>query len=371
MTNFSETKNLIHVVYGDQPREMVYSLLDHLNLAGRIDPHMVIGLKPNLVVAKPSNSGATTSAQIVEGVIEYLYQNNIRNIWIMESSGVGHSTKKAFNVSGLDSISKRYGNRLKLIDLKDEPAETVKSGRFETRIFGILNRVDYLINLPVVKAHSQTRITCALKNLKGIIPDSEKRKYHSQGLHQSIALLNSIIKPDLIIADGIQGDLTFEEGGTPVRMDRILIAEDPVLLDSYVAALIGYRKEDVRHLMLAEELGIGKTQSTPDQIIELNRSETAPKDFPRSRKLESFARRIDAREACSIFYGSLIHALQRLKRKGRLNRIKEPLHIGQGFKKTVGGGVGVGNCALGFSAAVSGCPPQAIDILRFLEEKVV
>ena len=361
-------KDLVHVIYGDRPKEMVLTALNHLNPAEHMDKHMIVGLKPNLVVEKPSSSGATTSTQIVEGVIEYLFHHHIRNIWIMESSGVGHSTKKAFNVTGLDSVAKRYGVRL--IDLKDEPVETIKSGDFETRIFGIVKKVDYLINLPVVKAHSQTRITCALKNMKGIIPDSEKRKYHSRGLHRPIALLNSIIKPDLIIADGIQGDLTFEEGGTPVRMDRILIAEDPVLLDSCVAAIIGYSKNEVRHLMLAEELGIGRTQSRPDQIIELNRSETAPKHYPRNRKLESYAKRIDAREACSVCYGSLIHALQRFKRKGRLNRVSRPLHIGQGYKQVTAEGLGVGNCARGFSDAVAGCPPQAVDIVKFLEEKI-
>ncbi len=157
----------IHVIYGDQPKEMVHIALDHLNLADRIDPSMVIGLKPNLVVAKPSNSGATTSAQIVEGVIEYLFQNHIRNIWIMESSGVGHSTKKAFKATGLDSISKRYGNRLRLIDLKDEPVETVKSGRFKTRIFGILNRVRLALTPPVL---SPSSLRCRSIDVLGLRP---------------------------------------------------------------------------------------------------------------------------------------------------------------------------------------------------------
>lgn len=34
--------------------------------------------------------------------------------------------------------------------------------------------IEYMINLPVVKGHCQTKITCALKNCKGLIPNSEK-----------------------------------------------------------------------------------------------------------------------------------------------------------------------------------------------------
>ena len=40
---------------------------------------------------------------------------------------------------------------------------------------------DFLINVPVLKAHCQTLFTCALKNLKGVIPDKEKRRYHTLG----------------------------------------------------------------------------------------------------------------------------------------------------------------------------------------------
>ena len=51
--------------------------------------------------------------------------------------------------------------------------------------------LDFLINVPVWKGHCQTKITCALKNLKGLIPNSEKRRFHSLGLHKPIAHLNA------------------------------------------------------------------------------------------------------------------------------------------------------------------------------------
>ena len=52
---------------------------------------------------------------------------------------------------------------------------------------------DYLINVPVLKGHCQTNITCALKNLKGLIPNSEKRRFHTMGLHRPISLLITVI----------------------------------------------------------------------------------------------------------------------------------------------------------------------------------
>ena len=240
------TPRSINVIYGDRPREMILKALLKLDLASSLDPSMTVGLKPNLVVPKPSSSGATTSTGLIEGVVEYLKKHSIHRIWIMESSGIGRRTSHAFKVTGLDKVASRYG--VKLIDLKQDQTETVRDGSFKTRVFKTVRKVDVLINMPVVKAHSQTGITCALKNLKGLIPDSEKRRFHANGLHEPIALLNRIITPDLVIADGIQGDLTFEEGGTPVRMDRILIATDPVQLDSFVAATLRFSIDEIKHL---------------------------------------------------------------------------------------------------------------------------
>src|SRR5690606_39561808 len=53
----------IYVSYGHKPVEMVQELLQHLNLARSIAPGARIGLKPNLVVARPAWEGATTSPQ--------------------------------------------------------------------------------------------------------------------------------------------------------------------------------------------------------------------------------------------------------------------------------------------------------------------
>ena len=68
----------------------------------------------------------------------------------------------------------------------------------------------------------QTVMTCALKNLKGCLPDREKRRFHTEELMRPIAALAAAIRPKLIIVDSICGDLNFEEGGNPVHTNRTL-----------------------------------------------------------------------------------------------------------------------------------------------------
>ena len=152
--------------------------------------------------------------------------------------------------------------------------------------------LDYLIDVPVLKGHCQTLVTGALKNMKGIISDAEKRRFHSMGLHKPIAYLNRIIKADFCIVDGICGDLDFEDGGNPVKMNRMFCCKDPVLADSYIASLMGYEPREIRYIALAEELGVGSTDIDNVDIVELNRDESRTMPSP-SRIVRELSKVID------------------------------------------------------------------------------
>ncbi|NMA95859.1 MAG: DUF362 domain-containing protein [Clostridiales bacterium] len=358
--------NNIYIIYGDKPKSMVIETLNEMKPERGIPKTAKIGIKPNLVLARPSTSGATTSPEIVEGIIEYFKGKGYEDISIMEGSWIGDRTSRAFKVCGYEDISRRYD--VPLIDLqKDSPLERNVNG-LKLDICSEMDKIDYLINVPVLKGHCQTKITCALKNMKGCIPNSEKRRYHTMGLHKPIGYLNKAIRQDLIIVDGIMGDLNFEEGGNPVRMNRILAGTDPVMMDSYAANLLGFDIEDIPYIAIAEDIGVGSSNWSEDSIIELNTSESVKIDRGID-KVGLFAKYIEERDACSACYGSLIHAMDRLRTRGELGKIDEKVYIGQYFKgKVKDTGLGVGQCTRGFVKHVPGCPPSAMDILKFLED---
>ena len=154
-------KNKIFVIYGDNPREMASHLLSTIKIEDFIDKDALIGIKPNLVVAKPSSSGATTSPELVEGVIRYLKTKGFNNIAVLESSQVGDKTAKAFEICGYTEIAKNLG--IPLIDLKKDSYKAYSVEGMELNIFDQVMELDYLINMPVLKGHCQTKITCSLK----------------------------------------------------------------------------------------------------------------------------------------------------------------------------------------------------------------
>jgi uncharacterized protein (DUF362 family) len=359
-------KNQIFINYGDQGKVMVKELLQKLKIEAELQPDDLIALKPNLVNATKSEKGATTDPEIVKGVIEYLQARGFDNLMIIEGSWVGADTEKAFEVCGYQKLARDY--EISLYNLKNDNFIKKSYQGLEIEIAEKALNADYLINLPVLKGHCQTNITCTLKNLKGCISDSEKRKFHRQGLHQPIAYLNKLLKQDLIIVDGIYGDLDFEEGGNPVKMNRIIAAQDPVLVDSYAAELLGYSTAEIEYIEIAAQIGVGSKDLSGAEIIELNQDRAAVIEYS-SRKIKKLAAKVKAKDACSACYGSLIHALKRIERTGQLGKIAGMIKIGQGYQGEEISGIGIGSCCSRADGYVKGCPPSARAILGFLEEK--
>lgn len=351
------------VIYGDDPCTMARTLLERIGPEQGLDRNKLIGLKPNLVVAKPHTSGATTSPELVAGVIEYFQSKGYHRLLILEGSWVGDRTTEAFRICGYQDLAFKYG--VPLVDLQQDSFREYEVEGLLLKICDQVMAVDYLINLPVLKGHCQTMLTCALKNLKGCIPDSEKRRFHRLGLHKPIAYLNKLLKQHLIIVDGMRGDLDFEEGGNPVAMNRLIAGVDPVLIDSYAAQLLGYAPEEIHYIGLAAEIGVGQMGSGFEHVIELNQDQYRPTPA-RTSKVQELASYIDDREACSACYGSLIHALARLNERGGLSRLKRKICIGQGFQGQTLSGIGIGSCTRNCDLHLEGCPPKAKDIVDFL-----
>ncbi|MDR2344848.1 MAG: DUF362 domain-containing protein [Planctomycetaceae bacterium] len=357
---------MINIIYGTEKLDMTYKLLQSVSVEKQLRRDMNVVIKPNLVVAKPAYEGATTHPEIVEGIIRFLQDFGITKLVIAEGSWVGEKTDRSISCCGYDTLIKRYG--IKFIDTKKDKIIKKNAHGLELGVCVTILESDFLINVPVLKGHCQTKITCCLKNLKGCIPDSEKRHYHNIGLHKPIAVLNTILKPNLHVIDGICGDPTFEEGGNPVAANRILIGSDPVLLDSYCARLLGYLPEEIEYIRCAKEYGVGNLYNSNTKIYELQK-ENRPKvsNQNQSRIVKELTQLIDERNACSACYATLIFALNKIGIKNFNKKTHKSIKIGQGFRNVKSAGIGIGDCTKGCEYNAAGCPPSAIDIINAVD----
>ena len=340
---------------------IIQSTIENLqasDISSYLKTNMNVAIKPNLVLAAPASDGATTHPKVVEGIIIFLKDYGIKNIEIIESSWVGDNTKRAYKICGYEDLSKKYN--VPLHDLKDDSCTTLAHGDLSMSLCNKALNTDFLINVPVLKSHCQTRLTCNMKNLKGCIPDSEKRRFHTLGLHKPIAALNALMKTGYCVVDGICGDLTFEEGGNPVESNRIIAGHNPLLVDSYCAELIGYSPDEIGYLTYGKEMGLGEFFTADTKVVELNPDN---KPIRASRVADKYSKFVNENSACSACYSALIYALHRNR-----GQVSGKIHIGQGFKGKTGKGIGVGNCTCGFEKSVAGCPPKATDIFEMLQK---
>jgi uncharacterized protein (DUF362 family) len=89
--------NNLLVIYGQKPLQMAYEIMSAANVKSMLSKDMKIALKPNLVVEKPHTSGATTSPEIVEGIVKYLKDNGGNRMIEIRNLTKNYGTIKAIH----------------------------------------------------------------------------------------------------------------------------------------------------------------------------------------------------------------------------------------------------------------------------------
>ena len=141
----------------------------------------------------------------------------------------------------------RNDSRVEKVDLGDGVVLN-----FNTDIFNS----DFVVDLPVMKAHNQTVVSLGIKNLKGLIDIPSRKRCHTMtpgnDLHFWVAKLADKMPPMFTLLDGIY---TNERGpGLDGRIHRsnLLVASSDVLAADLVGAkLLGHEPQNVPHLVHA------------------------------------------------------------------------------------------------------------------------
>lgn len=235
-------------------------------LSDIIRPDSTILIKPNVGF---SYVEANTNPKVVEAVVRVVKEYNPRRIVIAESAVRGSDTSYNFEVTGLYSIARKYN--VDIVDLKKtEDIVTVETYGLKlktVRVYRLAYEADVIISIPKLKRHIEAGVTISLKNMMGIIPDTEKGKFHILGLHQCIVDLNTVFKPDITVVDALDVmAFTGPSHGEMVKANMIIVSKDAVAADA-IAALELFKLEGVKdplkelysikHIIQAEKMGLG------------------------------------------------------------------------------------------------------------------
>jgi len=232
--------------------------LDLIGAGARLPQQGLIIIKPNLTNSSPPP--VTTSVAAAEAVFHYCKAHTKAQIAIGDGCGSGR-TADVYATLGYTDLAGKYG--LELIDFNE--AETVllqDKDAFQLKQFHMprIAQQAFIISLPVLKDHSFTKTTIAMKNMFGIAPGRfyaggwNKSKLHNPSTDKSVVDICRYKKPDLSIVDASVALTGMHLAGKKKNIGLILAGFDPVAVDIIGSELLGHDPRRLPYLTLADGL---------------------------------------------------------------------------------------------------------------------
>ncbi|MBL7219658.1 MAG: DUF362 domain-containing protein [Phycisphaerae bacterium] len=233
----------------------IATALDAIGAGARLPDDKLIIIKPNLTLADAPP--VTTNVGAARGVLEYCRSHTSAEIAIGEGCGSG-TTGDVFESTGYGDLAREFGVRL--IDFNTAPAVTLSDpNALQLKEFHlpVIAQDAFIISLPVLKDHSFTVTTIALKNMFGLAPAPfyrgcwNKSKLHSPSTHKSVFDVCLYKSPDLSVVDATVALTGMHLAGTPKELGLILASFDPVAVDAVGSELLGHDPARIEYLQLA------------------------------------------------------------------------------------------------------------------------
>jgi len=255
---------IVSVVKYEKPFDSLKKAIALCDGLRDLSPHSRVFIKPNLVVWYEGINfpkyGVLTTSRLLEDMVLLLNDYGVTDITIVEGLVESEKNPKysmlnlAAKGLGLDILKSRYG--VKLLDVMKGSFTKVSLDDCNLSINKDILDADYVINMPVLKTHSQAMVSLGIKNLKGLLNTASRKKCHnpdrSMDLDYYLSLFPDILSRVLTIIDGIY---SLERGpiinGTAHRSNVIIASNDIISADKVGATMLGFEPHIVSHIAMA------------------------------------------------------------------------------------------------------------------------
>ncbi len=213
-------------------------------------------IKPNLNNDLIALTGNCVDLRVLGSLLKALRKRSYTDITVADGPNVGIDRRDidSFRRLRVDRLCKRYDVRL--VNINRDPGERVPlSAGARPAIGRVVQKSDFLISVPKIKTHAEVGLSCAMKNWVGIACGQDKRQMHYD-LSRNIFAINEIIRPDLIVVDGLVGMEGNGPGdGDPFRLGIILASDNAFLNDLFVARAMAFPWNEIPYLVHALDAG--------------------------------------------------------------------------------------------------------------------
>lgn len=198
-------------------------------------------IKPNLVLAKKPDHGATTHPSFIKAAAQALHEMGAKSIVAGDSPGGPFNAQALSIVYKTCEVMPLESDILKINDdFSYKPVHTDGKKLKNLHVINAFLECDVIIDMCKLKTHTLTQMSCATKNLFGIIPGVEKFEMHSnfpriEDFSEMLVDLAEYVtknKEFIAICDAV---ISMEGNGpsygTPKKTGLVLLSRSPFALD--------------------------------------------------------------------------------------------------------------------------------------------
>jgi uncharacterized protein (DUF362 family) len=249
------------IVTGESPAAITKEALAALGGMNRfIAKGDKVMIKPNIGWDRTPELAATTNPEVVKTLVELSFEAGAKEVTVMDNTI--NQAQRCYARSGIAEAAKSAGAkvpfvneyRLKKMALKGEWLK-------DWEVFTDFVETDKLINVPIAKHHSLSRLTVGMKNWLGAVGGARNQLH--QKINEAMVDLAAFFKPQLTVLDAYRV-LTRNgpQGGriSDIKLQKTVVASiDPVAAETVAASFFEIRPEELAYLGIALKRGLGQT----------------------------------------------------------------------------------------------------------------
>jgi uncharacterized protein (DUF362 family) len=261
------------------PSQLLQAALNPLGGMGRfVKKGQKVVIKANIAWARSPEQACTNNPELLYSLVRMCFDAGASRVAVWDHTCDNHQftfvrtgLKEAGQRAGAEVLSGHGRNVYKKVEIPK--GKKLKSAEVLKEVL----EADVFINFPIPKHHFASELTLGMKNLIGIVWDMEQ--LHKIDLHQSIADINTLRRPDLVVMDAIR-ILTTNGPKGPGKVEspgEVIVSTDIVAVDAYAAGFFKqpktgkpYRPEEIKFIKYAYDLGLGQIDLSKIKIKKLS-----------------------------------------------------------------------------------------------------
>ncbi len=216
-------------------------------------------IKPNIGWDRTPELAACTNPDVIKTLVELCFEAGAKEVTVMDNTT--NQAQRCYARSGIADAAKAAGAKVPFVNPYRLKKMALRGQWLkEWEVFTDFVEADKLINVPIAKHHSLSRLTLSMKNWLGAIGGARNQLH--QKLDEAMVDLAAFFNPTLTVLDayrilirnGPQGGRTSD-----VKLQKTIVAGvNYVAVDAMGATFFDIKPEELAYLGIAQKRGLGQ-----------------------------------------------------------------------------------------------------------------